>query len=634
MKASVIPLGQYNNEIEQFIYEICYRPIWEAVSAYIYIYQNPSILDLTYARIKYPDSALLLDMMLEFPTNIQTEEDSLFFDAVISCTIELQADEYGSLKTSETTQWLKVSCEAIIEDSLKHFNVSLIQRYSKTALPTTNGVATSKNIIPIIHADELDEEATRFLSRYYADALKTPMPVPVKQIAEDILHLTVLEGRRITDDFSIFGEICFSKGQITTYDPFSNTEKEIDVQRGTILIDSDTYWRRNQGCVNNTFAHEIYHWHRHRLYAAVKHILRKEKLIACRCPANLQYPSENEEWTDAQRMEWQANKMAPRILMPIQTFSVKAQELYEKYDYKNASDKVVVLEAIIDELAAFYKVSKQSAKIRLIDIGHEEAASVYNFDNVPEPKFNIISHRDAFYEYVDNPEFRSILDSGLFVYCNSYFVINDPKYVHRSKNGRYSMTDYAWKNLAECTLQFTYRRINITKHGEIHPDIFHHENRTAYAKIPHCGPNQNVAVRERAAEMARHRAAFETECEEYNLVNKTFWQQIFTIMEAKHWNTTIFMEKTGLTAETYSRAKNGASSTPDVRTIVSICSGLDLSYDLSVQLLASADHILTGKREDRAYAYVLQHFRGMGLEEKNANLIDWGVTPLGSKQYK
>ena len=37
MKASVIPLGQYNNEIEQFIYEICYRPIWEAVSAYIYI---------------------------------------------------------------------------------------------------------------------------------------------------------------------------------------------------------------------------------------------------------------------------------------------------------------------------------------------------------------------------------------------------------------------------------------------------------------------------------------------------------------------------------------------------------------------------------------------------------------------
>ena len=78
------------------------------------------------------------------------------------------------------------------------------------------------------------------------------MPVPVKQIAEDILHLTVLEGRRITDDFSIFGEICFSKGQITTYDPFSNTEKEIDVQRGTILIDSDTYWRRNQGCVNNT----------------------------------------------------------------------------------------------------------------------------------------------------------------------------------------------------------------------------------------------------------------------------------------------------------------------------------------------------------------------------------------------
>lgn len=28
-------MGNYTNEMEQFIYEICYMPMWEAVNAYL-----------------------------------------------------------------------------------------------------------------------------------------------------------------------------------------------------------------------------------------------------------------------------------------------------------------------------------------------------------------------------------------------------------------------------------------------------------------------------------------------------------------------------------------------------------------------------------------------------------------------
>ena len=93
-------------------------------------------------------------------------------------------------------------------------------------------------------------------------------------------------------------------------------------------------------------AHEVYHWHRHRLYAAIKQILRNEKFIAHRCPSNMSYPSEYEEWTDEQRMEWQANNMAPRILMPIQTFKIKVDELYQKYNYDDNTLKAAVLTCI------------------------------------------------------------------------------------------------------------------------------------------------------------------------------------------------------------------------------------------------------------------------------------------------
>lgn len=56
-------MSKAQNEIEEFIYKICYRPIWESVNNYIAL--HPTALNLSMARIKYPDTALLLDMLLE-----------------------------------------------------------------------------------------------------------------------------------------------------------------------------------------------------------------------------------------------------------------------------------------------------------------------------------------------------------------------------------------------------------------------------------------------------------------------------------------------------------------------------------------------------------------------------------------
>lgn len=56
-------VGTYNTEIEQFIYTVCYRPMWEA--AYTYIAEHPYALNLSYSRIQNLDSAMLEDMILD-----------------------------------------------------------------------------------------------------------------------------------------------------------------------------------------------------------------------------------------------------------------------------------------------------------------------------------------------------------------------------------------------------------------------------------------------------------------------------------------------------------------------------------------------------------------------------------------
>lgn len=121
-------MSRYKNEIEQFIYEICYNPIWESIASYIKNHMYS--LDFTYSRIKHPDSAILEEMILEFPSNIRIHGDILLFDAVVSCTIILTNDEYYEQTSCEMNQWLRVSCEASISDKLESFHVSEIVTYT------------------------------------------------------------------------------------------------------------------------------------------------------------------------------------------------------------------------------------------------------------------------------------------------------------------------------------------------------------------------------------------------------------------------------------------------------------------------------------------------------------------------
>ena len=214
-------MGNYNNEIEQFIYTVCYRPMWEA--AYTYIAEHPYALNLSFSRIQNPDSALLEDMILEFTKNIQIDEDSLLFDAVVSCTINLTEENYRGTASHETNQWLVLSCVAVVTDKLESVTIANISAYTSGQQHKTDGYAVSRNIVPILYKKDLESEAKRFLERYCPEALEKPMAVPIADIAKD-MGLEIIQGNRITDDFSVFGEIYFTAGKTTIYDLFKVSE--------------------------------------------------------------------------------------------------------------------------------------------------------------------------------------------------------------------------------------------------------------------------------------------------------------------------------------------------------------------------------------------------------------------------
>jgi hypothetical protein len=240
------------------------------------------------------------------------------------------------------------------------------------------------------------------------------------------MKLNIIKGHHLSRDLSIFGMLCYSPGEVTVY---NNKYEPVSVSLDSpaVFIESEVYFRSDISCESITLAHEAYHWHKHRAYALTQslHSGRKPrgsrdrdgrgrgrepiadsgrdgsggggepiagigsdgwggggKSIVSRCAvepsgsriSDIMQP--NEDW-----MEWQANRVAPKILMPLNTVKRKAADLAGFFHYtnnsRNSRDSQKIMEYIIDEIAEVYKVTREAARIRMVEIGYEEAARVY-----------------------------------------------------------------------------------------------------------------------------------------------------------------------------------------------------------------------------------------------------------------
>ena len=226
-----------------------------------------------------------------------------------------------------------------------------------------NNYIEQKSLVPVIAKSQFDAVATEFLTEYCPEALVKPLTVPIVDIAKKKMGLKIIAEYRLSEDFSIYGQICFTSGLIPIYDRDEDEYRDIKVRRGTILIDPDTLRERNTGCLHNTVAHECVHWYKHRNYHLYNSGVGNHKAIAYRYPIIEKDERFQDEWDDEDWMEWQANGIAPRILMPIQTFETAVDDILKKSGSESVSKWYVV-----SRLSELYGVSKQSAEIRMDEL--------------------------------------------------------------------------------------------------------------------------------------------------------------------------------------------------------------------------------------------------------------------------
>ena len=509
--------------------------------------------------------------------------------------------------------------------------------------------------VPVnVYRDNYDEVAEDFLRHYeYEQALTTPMPVPIFEIARTRMGLEVFTSQRLSQNCDILGTIAFEAGAVDVYDSGTKSIISFGVKRGTILIDCNI---NHEGRENNTMAHECVHWHIHRYY--FDHLLKKavDSDIAFRCPVKGIKDTDN-SIRDEERMEKQARGIAPRILMPREATKIRIRELLTAYDYSaDMPDRIAILTQVVDELAEFFKVSKMSAKYRMVDLGflsNDDSKEIYNFEsngvydwNLDERPLTVktsnrpltrhITLEHAFYEYSRNAAFREILQSGYFRFVEDAFVINNPKYIYQDEEGKYRLTKHAIKHQQECTLLFEYA-VNLS-YGvvkKVTPSLsFMASVETSYKKLPRYVSNVNN--NHVTFNVAKALDAVNVEFENFKKERAAtapavnFWDRINQIMTAKGIKPNKFKKDSGLNDATITRLRLKQTAVT-MRVGIAVCFGLNIDITEARKLLELARLALNSDNECLAYEFVITNFKDCPLFEKNAALEKFGIDPIGTR---
>lgn len=454
-----------NRSFTEYIKNTFDNQFWEVAEEYLR--ENFAPLDTTLYKVHKAGEPEVTDVQVEHVWIEDLPEMKIQFDVALSVVFEIPEADYHYDHSEEKRIWLMVRCYGDISNNLQDFEIFEVSDYT--------GKNRAKNplddsLVPYIPYEKLDEVARSFLEEYYPEALQITQskeePVWVDpEILTERLGLTLIT-QRIKEDVSVFGQIYFADTQAEMYDPNTENDISIDVEGKTIIVDPKVYLLRNLGSVNNTIIHECVHWVKHRKVFELERLYNTSAShISCEVTGGAisTLSKKSTEW-----MEKQANQLTPRIQMPAEPFKIKAKQYIAQFMREsNARHTVEVMEKVITALEVSFGVSRQAAKIRLVELGFEEAIGTYTYldGHYVKPhgfskgsiKINqtfSLSAQDAAIERFINPKLRELTDSGDYLFVDNHFVYNSPLYVERDENGKLDLTGYALSHMDECCLVF------------------------------------------------------------------------------------------------------------------------------------------------------------------------------------
>ena len=581
---------------KEFVKDKCYNGLYAAAEKYVS--DNWESFDLYTRKIHRIGSVEMTDGRIERVYVEDRPGMKVAFDVGFEVDLDIHEGDYHYDESEEKSIWIRIPCEGDLSCGLDDWTVDedRIKLYSPERAPANS---LSDALVPYIPYDQLDKEATQFLKDNYPEALKItphgepPVFVDPQKIAAK-LGLTV-EMKRIKEDASVFGQLYFSDTEADLYNADLGENVPTHVDGKTILVDPKMFLLRNLGSVNNTIIHECVHWVKHQKVFILEKLFNADAShISCEVVGGA---ASQVAKSATEQMEKQANQLAPRIQMPAEPFRAKANEYIGKFMREtNAKHTIDVMEQVICALEADFVVSKQAAKIRLVELGFDEAIGTFTYldGHYVRPhsfrkgslKVNqtfSLSAQDAAIERFVNPELRKLTESGDYLFMDNHYVYNAPLYVQPDEDGNLDLTDYARAHMDECCLIFDMKITSkVGDCSDYHTACFLNREDSDVTFEIHFHNGFENAPQERQVAMRKKQQ--EEELKIRRQMTDDPLQCIQLIME---WRKVKFTELGDLidrNPKTLSRIVKGETE-PSQDTLLLICFGLKLPPIISSKLL-------------------------------------------------
>lgn len=612
---------------DKYIFDTYYEQIVKTVKGFIF--NNKDNTDLSTYMVPEPNGFIEFDNFELYKINYEIINNcELNLEIIVIADVIVRQYIKGEMEVDTKTKFVSVYAEVELDAGIKNFRIYNTE-FKSDQYKKSRNLKLSKDWVPYIRKKDFDDIAEKFLRKYYPQALTQPTPVPVETIVSE-MGLSIHQ-EKLTIDNSVFGKMVFKDTDVEVIEDEKLVSKHFN--KGSILVDKDVVFKRNVGSYNNTVIHECVHWELHKVFHEVKMVLDKDhSQVSSWTEENL---ADSSMWTSLDWMEWQANGIAPRILMPKVQTRIKIRELFQTLTLVNPDiSRSELVQEVVDNLATFFEVSRQAAKIRMIDLGFKEANGVYNYlddrymhnfafelEAFDKGSSYTITSNDLCFEYCFNESFRQIIDRNKFIYVDNHLCLKDKKFIYMTKDGPI-MTDYAYEHMDECCLIFKVKSKNftsisnetyydyvlnrgVTKESEIKADFVDIlQNPSLMDQLP---PLDMMKLGKKISELLKE-LPFE------------FSGTLRSNRKRKNCTQPFLAKLVGITERTLRDYETLEDNLPRLELTLSFCFALKLRPELSDDMIKKAGHQLTISPPHQVYKMLLSTSYYKPLGEINSIL--------------
>lgn len=542
--------------------------------------------------------------------------------------------------SEEIYNWITIRFKLNIQKD----EISEIETFKYGAVKKRNGIELDDDLLlPKVYNDNVEEVSWKILSRFNKEAIDNVMAIDVNQMCSS-LGLKILE-RKINSDSTIFGQMCFTKNTSKLYNYETDEWIDEEIERNTIILDKKVGFLYSFGSPNLTIAHECVHYVLHK---AAFFFARKfqKKISKIQCEVNGQAKN-IQSILPLEKLEIQANRLAPLILMPRPQFSKKAKEVMQSINSIYGGNLLDSIEIVIDELATYYNVSKYAVRRRLADIGYEYVLGALNWvDNhyVPPYSFSRGSIKRNETYTISKKTFLSLLDknndytipilAGEFKFVENHVVVNSPEAIQKDIFGRLQLTSKARNHLDEYALKFSISTINPIDEEDRLGTMCYLCKGVGYefdVELILDDPNNEELKKGRLKVFMEARDSYLKEFE--GMENMEPKDALKLMMDKKGMSAAELARQMHMNPSTISRYLSGETK-PALKEAVMICIIMAFPPEILTTFIhdCCGYNFRKGVELDQLYRMFLQGYHQYELEDINDELIESGYEPFYKKE--